>query len=111
MRIAAHVSFANDHDARRRERVPAAFGVSLRDQEKLRIAVRIVDLSTDGCRLEFGGELPEGARIAIAFPGLEAWEARVVWSKRGSAGCKFVHPMHPTLVRRLCARDSAGSQS
>lgn len=101
MRLAAHVRFGLVPERRKRDRQSTALGTSLRGTGMVSIPVKVVDLSSDGCRLEFRGDVPEGVAVTIALPGLDAWEARVIWSKRGTAGCRFTHPLHPSLVQRF----------
>ena len=101
MRLAAEVSFIAGLDARRSQRQPSALSGSLREDGNTRIGVSVVNLSSHGCRLEFGGELPEGALISVKIPEHQPWQARIIWSKRGAAGCEFTHPLHPAVVQEL----------
>ena len=101
MRLAAHVQFGLVPERRKRDRQSTALETSLHGAGTVRIPVKVVDLSSDGCRLEFRGDVPEGAAVTIALPGLDAWEASVIWSKRGTAGCRFTRPLHPSLVQRF----------
>ena len=107
MRVAAELTVDYRFDERRTERRASGAGAALGGQGRLKVQVRIVDISSQGCRLELPGQLPEGALVSVKVPTLEPWQARVVWSKRGSAGCQFTHLLHPAVVQRLAGAFSS----
>ena len=106
MRVAAELTLDHRFDERKSQRHASAAGASIGGQGRVKVPVRIVDISSQGCRLELPGQLPEGALVSVKVPTFEPWQARVVWSKRGSAGCQFVHLLHPAVVQRLAATPS-----
>jgi hypothetical protein len=73
----------------------------VREQGKPGIEAIVLNISESGCRLDSRAELEEGTRVWVRLPGLEPWEARVVWTRGGSAGCRFAQPLHPAVVQRL----------
>ena len=101
MRVAAELIVDHRFDERKSDRRPSGAGAALGGEGRLKVQVRIVDISSQGCRLELSGPLPEGALVSVKVPTFEPWQARIVWSKRGTAGCQFTHLLHPAVVQRL----------
>ena len=63
--------------------------ISLRAAGKTSYRVRVLDLSTEGCRVELV-EMPRiGDRMRVKFDGLEMLEAEVCWVEGHTAGLKF----------------------
>lgn len=55
--------------------------------------VRIVDISTSGCRIECDRALTPGMAVSLTFPDKVAVAARVVWQKELHAGLHFSAPL------------------
>ena len=108
MRVAAELTLDQRFDERKGARHASSAGAAVGGQGRVKIPVRIVDISSQGCRLEFAGDLPEGALVSVKVPTFEPWQARVVWSKRGLAGCQFSHLLHPAVVQRLAGSAPPG---
>jgi hypothetical protein len=78
--------------------------ISLRAAGKIPYRVRVLDLSTDGCRVELV-ELPRvGDAMRVKFDGLELLEAEVCWVEGYTAGLRFEHAIHPAVLDLLVAR-------
>jgi hypothetical protein len=65
------------------------------------LPVLITDITSQGCRLELPGRLEEGAVVSLDLPGGPRRNAKVIWSRQGSAGCEFKAPLHPDVVPRI----------
>ena len=52
-------------------------------------AVRVTNISEDGCRIEGNRELSIGEWVTLSIPGHANWRARVRWALIDSAGLKF----------------------
>jgi hypothetical protein len=86
------------------DRVEVPGEIGLRAAGKIPYRVRVLDLSTDGCRVELV-ELPRiGDQMRVKFDGLELLEADVCWVEGHSAGLKFQHHIHPAVLDLLVAR-------
>lgn len=89
------------YDACQGERHACLLEGSVREQGKPGIEAVVLNISASGCRLDTSVRFAEGTRIWVRLPGLEPWESRIIWSRGGSAGCRFVLPLHPAVVQRL----------
>jgi hypothetical protein len=68
----------------------------------------VLDLSTDGCKVEFVERPSVGDPVSVKFDGLDTLEARVCWVKGHMAGLMFKNRIHHAvfdlLLRRLKAK-------
>ncbi len=74
---------------------------SLRASRAKSEAIRLTDISADGCGFEARWPFSEGARVWLKLPGLEAWEARIVWFEDGRGGLAFTRKLHPAVASRF----------
>lgn len=54
------------------------------------VAVRLINISYEGCQLETDGSLPIGSKLKLALPRLGEINAQVRWSLEGKAGIIFL---------------------
>ena len=66
--------------------------------------VRILDLSTDGCRMELVEQPKVGDLMMVKFEGIEVMDADVCWVEGHTAGLKFDRPIHPAVLDLLVKR-------
>src|SRR6266496_988149 len=78
--------------------------ISLRAAGRNSYRVRVLDLSTDGCKVELVDVPRIGDRMRVKFEGLELLEAEVCWIEGHTAGLKFEHHMHPAVLDLLTTR-------
>ena len=89
---------------RKSDRVEVPGEISLRAAGKISYRVRVLDLSSEGCRVELV-EMPRiGDRMRVKFDALEMLEAEVCWVEGHAAGLKFDHRVHPAVLDLLVAR-------
>jgi hypothetical protein len=74
--------------SRKDRRVVALHAVVHRDGGS-EVAVRVTDISDEGCRVECDGQLVIGEWIEIAVPSARRVKAQVRWALGSSAGVKF----------------------
>ena len=89
------------YDTCQGERHPCMFRGGVREEGKPGVDATVLNISNSGCRLDTREPISPGARVWVRLPGLEPWEGRIMWTRGGSAGCKFVQPLHPAVVQRL----------
>jgi PilZ domain-containing protein len=85
-------------------RVALIGDVSLRAAGRNAYRVRVLDLSTDGCKVEVVDVPRVGDSMRVKFEGLESLEAEVCWVEDHTAGLKFEHQLHPGVLDFLAAR-------
>lgn len=100
-------------DQAERRRVPRfAFQVraTLRQPGDHRFAIRVIDISTHGCRIE----LPCGQKLAptgwLYLENLAAQPMRVVWSRDTFAGLEFDRRLHEAVLDALLLATQDGAQ-
>lgn len=85
-------------DCRRIQRLALSLPATAREQGRSRFAVRIVDMSTHGCRIEVPIGLVADANLWLSVAGLAAIESRIVWHKGNFAGLEFNPPMSEAVL-------------
>lgn len=66
-----------------------------------RATVKIVDISTHGARLSAVHLLRQGDTFWLKLPLLEPQEATVAWVNEFIVGCRFVKPLHPSVLEAI----------
>ena len=89
---------AQDLTSRKSERVKLELGAGLRQRGGTGVAIQILDLSTDGFRATTHLQLEKGSDVWLRLPGLEPYQARVMWIKGNFVGCAFDRPLHPAVL-------------
>ena len=97
----AELARAEAEFPRRCERRPVRGAVAFRRSGQHRVMVNLLDISVEGFRIETFGGVTDGAVVWVTLPGLAPIEARVVWCRRDEAGCRFVNPLHASVLERL----------
>jgi hypothetical protein len=94
-----------DQKARKSSRVAVDFSAGLRPRGGTSaVSVHILDLSTDGFRIDSLLDLQVGMDVWLRLPGLEPTHARVAWTDGYLAGCAFERPLHPAVLDMIIAR-------
>ncbi len=73
-----------------------------------RETVQVLDLSPAGARVKAIAPLRAGFTVWIKLPGIEAREARVVWTHGFESGCEFTQALHPAVFDALSPTRSTG---
>ena len=84
--------------SRKSERVALEIGAGLRQRGGTGVSIQIMDLSTDGFRASTHLQLEKGSDVWLRLPGLEPYQATVMWSKGSFIGCAFERPLHPAVL-------------
>ena len=84
--------------SRKSERVALEIGAGLRQRGGTGVGIQIMDLSTDGFRASTHLQLEKGSDVWLRLPGLEPYQAKVMWAKGNFVGCAFERPLHPAVL-------------
>ena len=87
--------------SRKAERVTLDMGAGLRQRGGTGVAIQIMDLSIDGFRATTHLNLAKGTDVWLRLPGLEPYQARVMWAKGNFIGCAFERPLHPAVLEMI----------
>lgn len=89
---------------RQAERKTVRGTADLRRSGYNKVKVTLLDLSTNGFRIETFGGITVGSPVWITLPGLAAVEARVVWARGDQVGCEFINRLHPAVLEAVVRR-------
>ena len=101
---------AKDQIERRAARLEVPGEVALRVPGHNNYRVRILDLSTDGCRVELIERPNVGDLMMVKFEGLEVMDATVCWVEGFLAGLEFDRPIHAAVLDLLVKRLAGSSK-
>lgn len=85
-------------------RWPTDVPVELSAHRGCPLPVRLVELSTSGCRIWAGYRLTEGATVQLHVAGLAAISGKVVWAREWQGSIRFDNRLHPAVVGHIVAR-------
>lgn len=89
---------------RRAARTPVPGEIGLRAAGRANYQVRVLDLSTDGCKVELVERPSIGDQMLVKFAGLEVISATVAWVDSHVGGLKFERSLHPAVLDLLLTR-------
>jgi hypothetical protein len=90
-------------DRRRAGRAALSLSATMREGSRSKVQVRIIDISTHGCRVECSSAVPVDANVWLTIPGLENQYCRVVWHCQEFVGLEFEKPLAQAVYDRLLA--------
>lgn len=82
----------------------------VRERGRGRIPIRVIDISTDGCRIEMSCGLLVGTWVWLSISGLETLYTRIVWCHEGFAGLEFTTPIHESVLDTLLKDQKSTSE-
>jgi hypothetical protein len=88
-------------DRRRDERTMVQFSTTAREPGRDKVRVQIVDLSSNGCRIEMLCNGFSEQWVLLALPGIAPLYSRIVWQEQGFAGLEFSTPLSEAVFRGL----------
>src|SRR2546430_12279554 len=90
-------------ERRRVERLALRLTATMRDGTRSRVKVRVIDMSTRGCRIECSSSVDDDSWIWLSIAGLENQFSRVVWHCQEFIGLEFEKPLSDAVFERLLA--------
>jgi len=78
---------------KRAPRVDTRFNASLIDSDGNPVAVVVIDISKEGCRLETDGILKIGEKVQLQVPKYGTFPAQIRWAVGNEAGAVFLEPV------------------
>ena len=73
----------------------------MRDGSRSKVQVRVIDISTGGCRIECTSAVPVDACVWLSIPSLENQYCRVVWHCQEFVGLEFEKPLANAVFEKL----------
>lgn len=87
-----------------RRRVPRAalrLNATIREPGRSRAGVKVIDISTHGCRIECTSGVGDDSWIWLSIAGLETQYCRVVWHCQEYLGLEFAKPLAEPVFDKL----------
>jgi hypothetical protein len=78
----------------------------MREGSRSKVQVRIIDISTHGCRIECSSAVPVDANVWLTIPGLENQYCRIVWHCQEFVGVEFEKPLAQAVFDKLLAEQA-----
>jgi hypothetical protein len=89
------------HERRRVERTALSLNATIREPGRGRAGVRVIDISTHGCRIEATNGANPDNWVLLSIGGLETQYCRVAWNCQEFAGLEFETPLAEAVLERL----------
>ena len=93
-------------DRRRAGRAALSLSATMREGSRSKVQVRVIDISTHGCRVECTTGVPVDANVWLTIPGLENQYCRVVWRCQEFLGVEFEKPLAETVFKKLLSEQN-----
>jgi hypothetical protein len=90
-------------ERRRAGRAALSLSATMREGSRSKVQVRIIDVSTHGCRIECSSAVPVDANVWLSIPGLENQYCRIVWHCQEFVGVEFEKPLAQAVFDKLLA--------
>jgi hypothetical protein len=85
------------------ERLALRLNATMRDGTKTRVRVRVIDMSTNGCRVECTSSVEDDSWVWLSIAGLETQFCRVAWHCQEFIGLQFERPLSQAVFDKLLA--------
>jgi len=98
-------------ERRRAPRAALRLNATIREPGRSRLGVRVIDISTHGCRIESNGGATTDSWVLLSIAGLETQYCRIVWRVHEFAGVEFATPLAEAVLDRLLQDHSQLSET
>ena len=88
-------------ERRRANRAALNLSATMREGSRSKAQVRVIDISTHGCRIECSSQVTDESKIWLAIGGLENQYCRVVWHCQEFVGIEFENPLAEAVLEKL----------
>lgn len=107
MKLAVEIMVENEEGRRKAERIPVELRTGFRKRGYDTAKADLLDISTDGFKIDSSMTLGPGTEVWLKLPGLEPKAANVVWVDGYTAGCEFLTPLYQGVLDQFLARNAA----
>ena len=88
-------------ERRRAERAALRLPASMRIGGRSRVKVRLIDISTHGCRIECTSTVSDDSWVWLSVAGIETQYCRVAWHCQEFIGLEFATPISEPVLDKL----------
>ena len=90
-------------ERRRGCRAALSLSATMREGSRSKVQVRVIDISTHGCRVECTSAVAVDSCVWLTIPGLENQYCRVVWHCQEFVGIEFEKLLAEAVFQKLLA--------
>lgn len=102
---------ANQPERRRANRAALRLDATIREGSRSKVKVRLIDISTHGCRIEGSSSADADSWLWLNITGLESQYCRVVWHCQEFIGLEFEKPIADAVLDRLLQGQKQATQA
>lgn len=73
----------------------------MREGSRSKVQVRVIDISTHGCRIQCTSAVPVDACVWLSIPTLENQYCKVIWACQEFVGLEFEKPLANAVFEKL----------
>jgi hypothetical protein len=88
-------------ERRRANRAALSLTATMREGSRTKVQVRVIDISTHGCRVQCTSAVPVDSCVWLSIPGLENQYSRVAWACQEFVGLEFEKPLAQAVFDKL----------
>jgi hypothetical protein len=88
-------------ERRRATRAALSLTATMREGSRSKVQVRVIDISTHGCRIECTSAVPVDANVWLTIPTLENQYCKVIWVCQEFVGLEFEKPLSSAVFDKL----------
>ncbi len=97
-------------ERRRAPRAGLRLSATIREPGRSRVGVKVIDISTHGCRIEAQSGASADTWVLLSIAGLDTQYCRIVWQAHEFAGLEFATPLAEPVFDRLLQSHSQLSE-
>ena len=97
-------------ERRRAPRTGLRLSATIREPGRSRVGVKVIDISTHGCRVEAQSSSTPDTWVMLSITGLDTQYCRIVWRAHEFAGIEFATPLAEAVLDRLLQDQSQLSE-
>lgn len=99
------------HERRRVHRTALRLNATIREPGRSRVGVRLIDISTHGCRIETNSGAAPDTWVLLSIAGLETQYCRIAWCCEEFAGLEFASALSEPVLDSLLRNQQELSES
>ena len=88
-------------ERRRANRAALSLSATMREGSRTKVQVRVIDISTHGCRIQCTSAVSVDACVWLSIPGLENQYCKVIWACQEFVGLEFEKPLANAVFEKL----------
>lgn len=88
-------------ERRRANRAALSLTATMREGSRSKVQVRVIDISTGGCRIQCTSTVPVDACVWLSIPTLENQYCKVIWACQEFLGLEFEKPLANAVFEKL----------